>query len=106
MRRRLVVERAAEEDLVATTTDILQDSPSAARRFVTAARRTFEQLARQPEMGRQYQTPHPRLQGLRIWRIRGFTRYLIFYRATEETVFIERVLYGGRDIARILDGED
>lgn len=102
MKRRIVVERAAEEDLVAATTDIQQDRPSAASRFVREASKTFDQLAQQPEMGRRYETTHPRLQGLRVWRIRHFTKYLIFYRVTEETVFIERVLYGGRDLERIL----
>jgi len=36
----------------------------------------------------------------------GFDRYLIFYHATEQTLFIERVLHGARDIGRILAGED
>ncbi len=106
MKRRIVFERAAEDDLVATTTDIRQDSPSAASRFVRETSRTFDQLAQQPEMGRQYETIHPRLQGLRIWRIRHFTKYLIFYHVTKDTVFVERVLYGGRDLDRILEEDE
>jgi hypothetical protein len=33
---------------------------------------------------------------------RGFERYLIFYHATADTLFIERVLHGARDIEQIL----
>ena len=46
---------------------------------------------------------HPRLQALRVWRISGFDSYVIFYRVVEETVFIERVWHGSRDIDRLLE---
>lgn len=105
MKRKVVVERAAEDDLFENTEYIRQDRPSAASEFVTTARATFEQLAEHPEIGRRYQTTHPRLQHLRIWRIRRFEDYLIFYRMTKDTVFVEPVLYGGRDLGRILEGD-
>ena len=103
MKRRIVVEQAAEDDLVETAMYILQNQPAAATRFIPAARASFERLAGHPEIGRNYKTTHPRLQGIRLWRVRGFEKYLIFYRADEQTVFIERVLYGGRDLERILE---
>ncbi len=99
------MEQAAEEDLVETALYILQGQPAAGTRFIPAARASFARLAEHPEIGRHYETSHPRLQGIRIWRVRGFENYLIFYRAEEQTVFIERVLYGGRDIARLLEGD-
>ncbi len=105
MKRRIVVEQAAEEDLVETAMYILQDQPVAGTRFIPAARDSFERLAEHPEIGRSYDTTHPRLQDIRLWRVRGFENYLIFYRAEEQTVFIERVLYGGRDIERLLEGD-
>jgi hypothetical protein len=37
--------------------------------------------------------------------VERFENYLIFYRVTEDTLFIERVLYGGRDIEQILEGD-
>ncbi len=105
MKRRIVVEQAAEEDLVETAMYILQDQPAASTRFIPAARASFERLAEHPEIGRNYETTHPRLPGIRIWRVRGFEKYLIFYRADEQTVFVERVLYGGRNIERLLEGD-
>ena len=107
MTRRIVVERAAEEDLfVAVDYYVRQGTPATARRFVTAAQETFARLAETPDIGPRYQTTHPRLQHLHVWRVRGFDRYLIFYHATEPTLFIERVLHGARDIERILAGEN
>jgi toxin ParE1/3/4 len=100
--RRIVVERAAEQDLIEATLYLRERSPDTARRFVPAARQTFVFLAAQPDIGRLYDASHPRLQDLRVWRIRGFDQYLLFYRATEETLFIVRVLYGTRDIEGIL----
>jgi toxin ParE1/3/4 len=105
--RRIVVERAAEEDLFAAVDYYMrQGTPATARRFVTAARATFARLAETHDIGHRYQTTHPRLQHLHIWRVHGFNRYLIFYHATEQTLFIERVLHGARNIEWILAGED
>jgi toxin ParE1/3/4 len=42
---------------------------------------------------------------LHVWRVRGFEPYRIFYHATNDTVFIERVLHGARDIEHILDDD-
>ena len=107
MTRRIVVERAAEEDLFAAVDYYMrQGTPATARRFVTAAQATFARLAETPDIGHRYQTTHPRLQHLHVWHVRRFNRYLIFYHATEQTLFIERVLHGARDIERILAGEN
>jgi toxin ParE1/3/4 len=105
VKRRIIVERAAEDDLFESTAYIQSNNPAAAQRFVQAVRDTFERLADYPEMGRRYQTTHPRLQELRIWRVSGFENYLIFYRTSEDTLFIERVLYGTRDIDHLLEEE-
>ncbi len=106
MTRRIVVERAAEEDLFeAVDYSMRQRTPATSRRFVTAAQETFARLAETPDIGHRYQTTHPRLQHLHVWRVRVFDRYLIFYHATEQTLFIERVLHGARDIGRLLGQE-
>ena len=106
MIRRIVVERAAEADLLAAVAYYRREGSSAiARRFVAAAEETFARLAQTPDIGRHYQTDHPQLQHLHVWRVRGFEPYLIFYHATDDTLFIERVLHGARDIEHILEDE-
>lgn len=106
MTRRIVVEQEAEADLLAAVRYYRRArSPETARRFVTAAQETFVQLARTPDIGRLYQTTHPQLQHLHIWRVRRFERYLIFYYFTNQTLFIVRVLHGARDIERLLEEE-
>jgi toxin ParE1/3/4 len=104
--RRIVVERAAEADLFEAVAYYRREgSPATARRFVVAAQETFAQLAQNPAMGRRYQTDHPQLQHLHVWRVRGFERYLLFYHATDDTLFIERVLHGSGDIEHLLGDE-
>jgi toxin ParE1/3/4 len=103
--RRILIERAAELDLAEITITLRERQPASATRFVKAAQTAFRRLAIQPEMGRRYQTTHPLLQNLRIWQVKGFEKYLIFYRVARTSIYIERVLYGGRDIEHELIGE-
>lgn len=106
MTRRVLIERVAEVDMSEIAADMREHQPASAVRFVAAAREAFVQLATHPDMGRWYQTTHPRLQNLRIWRVKRFEKYLIFYRAGRASSYIERVLYGGRDIEQLLMGEE
>lgn len=82
---------------------ILEENPSAALRFVEATEEAFSLLEKNPEMGRQYQYISRRLTGLRIWRVAGFEKHLIFYRPFSEGVEILDVVHGKRDIPAILE---
>jgi toxin ParE1/3/4 len=76
-----------------------------ALRFYDAAAASFEQIARMPGLGERRQTTNPRLEGLRVWRIQGFEKHLIFYRPDADGIEIVRVLHGARDIDRLLESE-
>jgi toxin ParE1/3/4 len=41
-----------------------------------------------------------------MWLVKGFEKYLIFYRTTDELVEIVRVLHAARDIDGILSAEE
>ena len=76
-----------------------------ALRFYDAARTTFEKMAQTPNIGQKRESPNPRLEGLRVWRIEGFERHLIFYRPGDDGIEIVRILHGARDIDSVLDEE-
>ncbi len=76
-----------------------------AERFFTQAEATFKRLAAMPGMGTHYSHDHPALAGVRFFPISRFTRYIVFYRPTEDGIEIVRVLHGARDIAGILAEE-
>jgi toxin ParE1/3/4 len=74
-----------------------------ALRFYNAARMTIEKIAQNPGIGQRRDSLNPRLTGLRVWRVEGFEKHLIFYRPGDDGVEIIRVLHGARDIGRVLD---
>lgn len=72
-------------------------SLDASDRFLAATESAFRKLAEMPGMGasRDY---GPQFPGLRMWPVPKFTKYLIFYTATDELLEIVRVLHGARNI--------
>lgn len=76
-----------------------------ALRFYDAAKTTFEKIVENPGIGQRRDSLNPRLTGLRIWRVEGFEKHLIFYRPGDDGVEIIRVLHGARDIDSVLDEE-
>ncbi|WP_414543369.1 type II toxin-antitoxin system RelE/ParE family toxin [Nostoc sp. CCY0012] len=90
-------------DLIDLATYIAEDSLDVSARFLIAAEATFKQLAKTPAMGKLCQFSHPNLADIRQQSIKGFRKYLIFYRLTESEVDILRVIHGARDIEGILD---
>jgi len=74
-----------------------------ARQYLLAVDETLEYLAMNPRIGRVRRFSHPRLRGIRSYRVKQpFIRHLVFYRFSGGTLFAERVLYGARDLARRL----
>ena len=56
-------------------------------------------------IGERRPTANPRLEGLRVWRIQGLEKHLIFYRTVPDGIEIVRVLHGARDLDRLLEAE-
>jgi toxin ParE1/3/4 len=74
-----------------------------ALRFYDAASTTFGNIATMPGIGERWQSINPRLAELRVWRIAGFEKHLVFYRPTADGIEIVRVLHGARDIDSVLE---
>jgi toxin ParE1/3/4 len=96
---------AAERDLDRHAAYIQKDHPSAAIRFLDAARREFEFLAGNPELGERCRFRNPKAADVRMWLIHGFKNYVIFYRPTENGVEIVRVLHAAQDWEGIIESE-
>ncbi len=89
----------ARADLVEIAAFIAEDNPEAAERFLHAAEAAFSMIASLPSLGRTFRFQSPAAHGMRVWRVEGFERYLIVYRAGAARIEIVRVLHGSRDIA-------
>lgn len=90
-------------DLIELATYIAESNLDASDRFLASAEETFKQLDQMPQMGRLCQFSHPSLDGIRQRAVKGFRRYIIFYRATDLGIEIIRVIHGARDIEAILE---
>lgn len=79
--------------------------PAVSLRFVDAIEATLLSLMDQPGMGRARFRNWPELDGVHSFRVRRpFHRFLIFYRFDDNTLFAERLIYGGRDLpGRLLE---
>jgi toxin ParE1/3/4 len=70
-----------------------------AERFLAAFDTTLARLARVPELGRRRRFRNSELAGLRSFGVSGpFAAHLIFYRVTDQSLSVERVMHGARDL--------
>jgi toxin ParE1/3/4 len=99
----IVIAPKAYADLEDYHEFIAQSNPAAALRFFDAARQTFAQIARFPEIGASYFAAMPS-QNLRKWHVKGFQKYLIFYRIQDASIVIIRIIYTARNVDQILSG--
>lgn len=101
---KVVLSQEAKEDLTETGDYIAYQlrNKAAARNFVSRIRTAVTSLAQFPESG----TPLA-FAGLNIvYRYLVCGSYLIFYHLSENTVQIDRILYGRRDYLSILFGTE
>ncbi len=102
MAHRILVRPAATADSEEHEAYISGDNLDAALLFQDAVRETYEALARMPNSGSPRYRPVTKLSDVRYFPVRGFPRFLVFYRPVVDGIEIGRVLHGARDIAAIL----
>jgi len=99
VKRKIIVRPEAVRDLDAQAEYIAEHSDlDTALRFYLAAEETFALIATQPKMGRLRNFGNPLLQGVRMCLVKGFDRYLIFYRPLKNGIEVLRIVHGARDI--------
>jgi toxin ParE1/3/4 len=63
----------------------------------------LHRLTHRPDLGRIRRFRDPRLHGLRSCPVdKPFGKLLIFYRATDDTLYAVRLIHGARDLPRRL----
>lgn len=102
---RLVRHPQVIQDIVEIADFIAQENLDASDRFIAATEETFAHLLKMPELGGVREFTNPKLSAVRMWRLKGFEKYLVFYQATTTEVTILRVLHGARDIEELFNDE-
>jgi toxin ParE1/3/4 len=106
VKRRVLIRPAADRDLDEQAEYLAaHQSLEMALRFYRAAEQTFRLLASQPKIGKVTAYRSPFLAGMRMFPLKRFSKYLVFYRLLESGIEIIRVLHGARDIESLFEGQ-
>jgi toxin ParE1/3/4 len=81
-------------------------SPATASRFLRAAEWTFQRLAEMPGLGGRCEFRNPEFADIRVFPIKRFPKYLVFYRPIPDGVLIIRILHSSQDIESIFESMD
>ena len=90
----------AERDIEECFVRIAEDNLDIGVYFLVAADDSLEQLAKFPLLGKQRESQNKQFENMRMWHVKGYENYLIFYAVDDikETIEVIRVLYASRDI--------
>jgi toxin ParE1/3/4 len=106
MKRKLILPPPAETDL---HTHIIYLAENAgiemARRFNSSAKESFDRLCETPFIGVRRDFSLARVSDLRMWFVKNFDDYMIFYLVSDDAIRIVRVLHSSQDIDTILSTE-
>lgn len=91
------------EELVNLSAYLAEDSEGIAQSFLNSCDATFRFLALNPYAGVQRQFNDPALSDVRMWRVRDFNKYLVFYIPAEAGVKILHIVHSARDYTRLFD---
>jgi len=80
---------------------IAEDNLEIGVRFLAAVEGSLKQISQFPFIGQERRFTNIQFQSLRMWHVKNFENYLIFYLVAEGKVEIIRVLYSSRDVREI-----
>lgn len=89
-------------DLIDIATYIANTNLDQSDRFLQSAEATFQNLAKMPGIGKRCQFYSPQLKNIRQVGVKNFKKYLVFYRASEHSIEIIRVIHGSRDLENLI----
>lgn len=101
MPQRIISHPQAERDLEECIVYIGEEDIEAAQSFYLAFVTSLDHIAQFPLSGSPREFSNPQFHGIRMWIVKGFENYLIFYRVTEKAVEVIRVLHSARDLEEL-----
>ena len=106
MKLELFLMPKAESDIDEHFAYIARNNVDKARAFDQAVFSTFDRLCEAPFLGSGREYMNPNLYGLRMWFVKGFEKYLIFYRPFGNYIEIVRVLHSSQNRDLILSEDE
>lgn len=102
---RIVYAEKVFEELVELSLYLAEESYEASQRFLDACEASIQFLAENPQVGATRQFNSSDLSNIRIWRIKSFEKYLIFYHPIENGIRVVHVIHSARDYPRIFGND-
>ena len=93
------------EELVNLSSYIAFENEAAAQEFLDACNETFQFLAGNNKIGAVRNFNNPLLKDVRVWRVKGFEKYLIFYQPIDDGIKILHVVHSARNWNTLFDDE-
>lgn len=106
MMRRILKRPQAERDIEEAFVYLAERDEDARLDFLFAVEETLELIAANPLIGAERQFDAPELSGIRMWRVKSYEKYLIFYFVRENTIELIRLIHSSLDYNRVLGEED
>jgi toxin ParE1/3/4 len=106
MTRQIRRTRQVAQDLIEIYQYIHERNAPAAERVLDAIEQSLNSLLKTPVVGRQWNSPDPRLEGMRVTLVTPYRNYLIFFRPVSDGIEVYRIVHGARELERIVDEID
>jgi toxin ParE1/3/4 len=91
------------EELVEISFYLSNADESIAQSFLNACNETFQNLAQNRYLGTERKFNDPRLSNIRMWRVKGYEKFLIFYVPTEDGIKVLHIVHSSTDYGRTLE---
>ncbi len=93
------------EELVNLSFYLADDSEEVAQKFLDSCDETFCFLAENKFIGKIRNFKNVELSEIRMWRIKGFEKYLVFYKILNDGVKILHIVHSSTDYKQLFDDE-
>ena len=102
MSKKINKREAAKTAIIEIADYLAKDSILVSARFFDAVERRLEFLASMPEIGSLWESEHPRLKDVRVWRVDDFPNHLLFYRPISDGIELIFACHAARDLNKLL----
>jgi len=102
---RVVHGEAVFEELLNISFHIALDDEEIAQKFLDACDATFWFLAENRFVGTTRNFNNPLLGEVRMWRVKNFENYLIFYQPMTDSIIILHVVHGAKNYNLLFEEE-
>lgn len=94
----------ARLDLLEQATYLAENATvGTAERFLDAVERTSQRLLEMPRMGRAWEGLRSETKDVRVWKVEGFPKIMLFYRVEKTGISVIRILHGARDLPELME---